>query len=302
MAGMDGILRRTIHENIILETRLAPGLWLIKADPVQIEQVILNLAVNARDAMPDGGRLTIETANRVLDQATAGHHISCEPGDYILLTITDTGHGMSEAVQQRIFEPFFTTKAPGKGTGLGLATVFGIVRQCGGHIELVSAEGVGTSFKIYIPCTWDTSIVLSQPAAETQNAVGNYTILVVEDNAEVRELTQLALQVHGYTLLSAQDGQEALKVAASHPGPIHLLLTDVVMPDLGGQALAEQLVTMYPGLRVVYMSGYADEIDLTDSAQTEAIFLQKPFRPTTLARKIQAMLSSERGNSNNPID
>jgi PAS domain S-box-containing protein len=300
VAGMDELLRRTIHENINLEIKLAPDLWPIKVDPVQIEQVILNLAVNARDAMPDGGQLIIETANLVLDQAAAGRHIGSEPGDYVHLIISDTGHGMSEAVQQRIFEPFFTTKALGKGTGLGLATVFGIVRQCGGHIELVSAEGVGTSFKIYIPCTWDTSLVLSQAATETQDAVGSHTILVVEDNAEVRELVQHALQAYGYTVLSAQDGQEALEVAASHPGPIHLLLTDVVMPDLGGQALAEQLVTLYPDLRVVYMSGYAGELALTDSTlQAEAIFLQKPFRPTTLAREIQAILGRDREILNN---
>ena len=300
MTEMDELLRRTIHENIILETRLASDLWPIKADPVQIEQVILNLAVNARDAMPDGGRLTIETANRVLGRAAAGYHISCDPGDYILLTITDTGHGMSEAVQQRIFDPFFTTKAPGQGTGLGLATVFGIVKQCGGDIEVASEEGVGTSFKIYIPCTWDASVALNQPATETPSVAGNYTILVVEDNAEVRELVQHALQAYGYTLLNAQDGQEALEVAAHHPGLIHLLLTDMVMPGLGGQALAEQLLTMYPGLRVVYMSGYADEVTLTDGPlQAEAIFLQKPFRPTTLAREIQVILGRARESLDN---
>ncbi|HEX9924699.1 MAG TPA: response regulator [Anaerolineae bacterium] len=291
---MDKMLRHIIREDISLEIALAPGLWPIKVDPAQMEQVIINLAVNACDAMLQGGRLSIETANIVLDIDQTDYHLGLQPGDHIVLTINDTGHGMSEKVRSHIFEPFFTTKEVGKGTGLGLASVFSIIKQNQGNIEVLSTEGIGTAFKIYLPRTQETSSLPRHPAPKTEIPAGNQTILVAEDNAEVRELTQRALQEHGYTLLRAQNGEEALALAARHPGPIHLLLTDVVMPGMNGQTLAKQLVRMYPDLKVLYMSGYTDEAIATNGVlDPDVIFLQKPFSPNTLALKVRAILGAD---------
>lgn len=291
VAGMDTLLSRVIGEDIILETELASDLWSVKVDPTQIEQVIVNLAVNARDAMPDGGRLTIETANVLLDEVYVRQHWQTQPGEHVLLAISDTGLGMSEEVQAHIFEPFFTTKAQGKGTGLGLATVYGIVRQSGGHIWLYSEPKSGTTFKIYLPRVQEKTVALDQTGANAEMLSGDETILLVEDDAEVRDLVRRVLQTQGYTLLEAEDGERALQVAADYAGSIHLLLTDVIMPGMSGKTLADQLVQLRPGIKVLFMSGYTDNAIMHHGVLDPGItLLQKPFGPTVLARKVRYVL------------
>ncbi len=288
------MLRPIIGEDIQLETNLKSDLWLVKVDPTQMEQVIINLAVNARDAMPDGGRLTIEAINIMLDDDYVARHVGTKPGEYVLLAVTDTGHGMSQEVQSRIFEPFFTTKKVGKGTGLGLATVFGIIKQNEGHISVSSVEGAGTTFKIYFPRTEKFALVSTRPEAKTELHAGNKTILLVEDNSEVRSLIRQVLQKQGYALLEAQDGQEALQVTARHTGPIHLLLTDMIMPGMSGKSLAERLSQMRDNLKIMFISGYVDsEIMNEKPLNSDAVFLQKPFTPSTLARKVQDLLGDK---------
>lgn len=291
---MDQMLRRIIGEDIKLETMLAPNLWLIKADPTHIEQVIINLAVNARDAMPRGGRLMIETNNVILDKENAAQNIGVQPGNYVLLTIADSGHGMSQSVQEHIFEPFFTTKEVGKGTGLGLATTFGIVKQNGGNILVESEEGLGAIFKVYLPGSTETHpSPLPPPEVELALLPGQETILVVEDDAEVRGLTRRILQKHGYTLLEVQNGQEALQLVARYPGPIHLVLTDMIMPGSNGKVVAEELIRLRPTLKVIFMSGYNYNI-LAEAGPSSAgrPFLQKPFTSKTLIHKIRTVLDS----------
>jgi CheY-like chemotaxis protein len=290
--AMKKILERTIGENISLETLLRPDLWLVEVDPSQIEQVIVNLVVNARDAMLHGGCLTIETDNIILDEEMAGL-MEVEAGDYLLLSISDTGVGMSEMVRTHIFEPFFTTKEVGKGTGLGLATVFGIVKQNRGHIEVYSQEGEGTTFKIYLPRALEDTGAGVEVGDEEKLPGGSETILLVEDDAEVRKLTERILQRQGYLLLAVEDGQEALELLDHYAGPIHLLLTDVIMPGISGRALAEQLRQQQPSLKILFMSGYADNILGAQGVLTpEVAFLQKPFSPSTLARKVRAALDN----------
>jgi PAS domain S-box-containing protein len=295
VGDMSKMLRHIIGEDVRLRTRLASGLWPVVVDPAQIEQVIVNLAVNARDAMPHGGELTIETAGVTLDDGYVASHLGVKPGDYVLVAVSDTGVGMSREVQAHIFEPFFTTKERGKGTGLGLATAYGIVRQGGGEIQVYSEEGVGTTFKIYLP----RSRKAIGPSARSKLEVveepspGSETILVIEDNAGVRELARLALQQRGYVVLEAENGQEALEVAAHHSGSIHMLLADVVLPGLSGVALVKQLAEFQPGLKTLFMSGYADEtIAYHGLLEPGVALLQKPFCPTTLARKVRAVLDT----------
>jgi PAS domain S-box-containing protein len=289
--AMEKILRRIIGEDVVLETCLAHDLWPVKLGRVQIEQVILNLAVNARDAMPTGGRLAIETANVVLDEAYAASQVEVEPGEYVLLRVSDTGVGMSQQVQAHLFEPFFTTKERGKGTGLGLATVYGIVAQSGGHIRVESEPGAGSIFTIYLPRCREPLPAPSEPGVERVVPDGVETVLVVEDDAPMRELAHLVLKQQGYTVLEAEDGPGALRLAADHAGPIHVLLTDVIMPRMCGQALAQQLAGLCPGLRVVYMSGYPDdEIAQYGELEADAAILHKPFSPMDLARKVRAVL------------
>jgi PAS domain S-box-containing protein len=288
---MDKMLQRIIGEDINLETRLAPGLWSVRIDPTQIEQVILNLAVNARDAMPGGGSLTIKTANVVLNEDFAARHVEVQPGDYVLLEIGDTGMGMSPEVQAHIFEPFFTTKENGKGTGLGLATVYGVVKQSGGHIQCHSQEGMGTTFNIYLPRAEASARPVARQEPTQGIPSGGETILLVEDNDEVRDLAQRVLKRQGYTLLQARNGQEALQLAASHPGPIHLLLTDVIMPGISGVTLAEQLAHTRSDSKVLFMSGYTDEkIEHHGVLEPGVAFLQKPFSPMELARRVRVVL------------
>ncbi len=291
VADMDRMLRHIIGEDIELETILAPELWPVKVDPAQIEQVIVNLAVNARDAMPNGGRLTVEANNVVLEEDYAAHHPEVEPGEHVLLAVSDTGVGMSHEVQAQIFEPFFTTKEVGKGTGLGLATVYGIVKQSGGHIGVHSEEGHGTTFKVYLPRAEEVARPVAPQQGMADTPAGDETILLVEDDDEVRDLARQVLQGLGYTLLEAAGGQEALRLAAGHPGPIHLLLADVVMPGMSGMALAEQLVGSRPDLKVLFMSGYIDEAIAHHGVLEPGIpFIQKPFSPIALARKVREVL------------
>jgi PAS domain S-box-containing protein len=293
VGDMDTILRRVIGEDIELITELEPDLWLVKVDPTQIEQVVVNLAVNARDAMPGGGRLTIETANVVLDEDYVGGHLGVQPGEHVLLAVSDTGLGMSDEVKAHIFEPFFTTKERGKGTGLGLATVFGIVKQSGGNIWVYSEEGHGTVFKIYLPRAVDVAEPPAMPEAKEEVWAGSETILLVEDDEDVREVARAVLQSHGYTVLEAHTGPEALQISLQHPGPIHLLLTDVIMPGMSGTALVQDLMQTRGTLKVLFMSGYADDAIVHHGVLDSGVaFLPKPFSPRALARKVRAVLDA----------
>jgi PAS domain S-box-containing protein len=292
VAEMDKMLRRLIGEHIALVAVLAPDLGRVRADPNQIEQVIVNLAVNARDAMPDGGKLTVETANVDLDEAFAQAHLGSVPGSYALLAVTDTGAGMDATVRAHLFEPFFTTKEVGKGTGLGLATVYGIVKQSGGYISVYSEPGHGSSFKIYLP---RIATPAEAPAGPQKGgpAPGSETVLVVEDEPAVLTLSRRALEAQGYVVLAASDPLAALRVVERHGGTIHLLLTDVVMPGLSGRELADRLTAQRPGIRVLFMSGYpGDAVVQHGTLPSGSAFLQKPFSPDGLARKVRDVLDA----------
>ncbi len=291
---MDKLLRRLIGEDIELATLLETDLWRVRADPGQIEQVIINLAVNARDAMPNGGKLTIETKNVLLDHDYAHRHISASPGTYVLLAISDTGTGMDEETQGQIFEPFFTTKAPGYGTGLGLATCYGIVKQHGGNIWPYSEPGHGSTFKIYLPQFEAPAEARPQPIDAGGLPRGTETILLAEDEPSVRMLAARVLRSLGYTVIEATNGDEALKLAQSADGPvIKFLLTDVVMPQMSGQILAERIKEHHPDIKVLFISGYTDNaIVHHGELDRHVIFLQKPFSPSALARKVRAVLDA----------
>jgi two-component system cell cycle sensor histidine kinase/response regulator CckA len=294
VADMEKILRRLIGEDIQLETSSAPDLGLVKADRSQIEQVILNLAVNARDAMPQGGRLTIETANVELDASYSHPPAVLSPGKYVMLAVTDNGCGMDAETQAHVFEPFFTTKEKGKGTGLGLATVYGVVKQSGGYVWVYSEPGRGTSFKIYLPRIAETAVPAGREGKSDMQVPqrGSETILLVEDEKGVRELAREYLTSSGYTVIEAEDGHTALELAAMHVGPIHLLLTDVVMPGISGRELAERVGQIRPGIKVIYMSGYTDQAVVHHGIlENDAILLQKPFTLMTLAGKLREMLA-----------
>ncbi len=287
------MLKRVIGEDIELSIVPGANLGRVMADPGQIEQVILNLAVNARDAMPQGGRLTIETAKVDLDEAYAGLHVQVQPGNYVLLSVTDTGCGMDAETRTHIFEPFFTTKELGKGTGLGLSMVYGIVRQSGGHIWVYSEPGQGTTFKIYLPRV-EVQVPSSQGVqAPEVSCDGGETILLVEDEDLVRQIARRILQKHGYTILEARDGNEALHLLEEHQGPVDLMLTDLVMPGLGGLELARRLITRRPNLKVLFMSGYAENgiADKAPSGQ-ELAYIQKPFAAQVLAREVRKVLDA----------
>jgi PAS domain S-box-containing protein len=291
--SVEKMLRRLIGEHIALHTSLDPKLGRVKADQGQMEQVILNLVVNARDAMPQGGRLTIETANVDLDEDYSRRHVPQQPGPYVRLTVSDTGIGMDAQTQSHIFEPFFTTKDIGKGTGLGLSTVYGVVRQSKGHIWVYSEPGLGTAFKIYLPLTSET-VSLEKPIADLVDPFhGTETILLVEDDESVRELARTLLEDGGYAVLEADRPERATEIARQHSGPIHLLLTDVIMPGINGPALARNLALLRPEMRVLYMSGYTGftHPKILDS---EAPHLSKPFTRETLLRKLHEELARER--------
>lgn len=289
----EAFLQRLLPENIQMKTVLQPDLWHVYADPTQIEQVILNLSINARDAMPEGGVLTIETANVTLDDIYAAHHSEVQAGEYVMLAISDTGIGMDERTLAHVFEPFFTTKEVGKGTGLGLSTCYGIVRQAGGHIWVYSEPGKGTTFKVYLPRTLETVVGLPKRPARRSAVGGHETILVVEDNDAVREVAVAALQAHGYRVLQAANGEEALQQVKDLEEPVHLLLTDVVMPGMSGAALAHQLRERYPHLKVLYTSGYTENVIVHHGVLEEGIaFLPKPYRPADLAHRVREVLDS----------
>ncbi len=288
------LLRRLIGEDIEVRTVLDPGLLPVKIDPGQMEQVIVNLAVNARDAMPGGGHLIIETANVNLDQPYVGGHSTVEPGQYVMLVVSDTGHGMDLETQSHIFEPFFTTKGPGRGTGLGLSTVYGIVKQSGGQIWTYSESGQGTTFKIYLPAVLGAGSELKGAALPTRKETrGTETILVLEDETSVRKLVQAMLGQQGYTILEAGSPVEALKYCKEHAGPIHLLVTDVVMPGMGGRQFAELAANYRSAMKVLYMSGYTgDSIAHHGALDPGVAFLQKPFSSESLLQKVREILNS----------
>ena len=290
--GLQKILRRVIGEDIELTITLAPDLESVRADVGQLEQVLMNLVVNARDAMPTGGRLTVETANVEHDPEYARDREAAAVRRFAMLAVTDTGCGMDEATRARIFEPFFTTKEIGKGTGLGLATVYGIVKQAGGFIWVYSEPGQGTSFKIYLPAV-DATAERTTAAATTPAPRGTETVLLVEDAAAVRAVTKQMLERQGYTVLEAPDGEAGLRLAQRHRGVIHLLLTDVVMPRVGGRELAEQLTRLRPDVKVLYASGYTDDSVVRHGIlESGTAYLQKPFSPESLARKVRDVLDA----------
>jgi CheY-like chemotaxis protein len=292
--GVEGMIRRLLGTDVEIATRLAADLGRVRADAAQLEQVILNLVVNARDAMPRGGRLTIETADVELDADYARRHAAVVAGPYVMLGLSDTGHGMDEATQARLFDPFFTTKAQGLGTGLGLATVYGIVQQSGGNIWVYSEPGRGTTFRIHLPRIEaelePAPPALRRPAAGSR---GDETILLVEDQESLRKLVTRVLENAGYTVLAAADGPAALAAAENHGGPIQLLLTDVVMPQMSGPELVERLRRERPELRALLMSGYTEDAVLREGELPAATgFLGKPFTSANLAATVRAALDA----------
>ncbi len=288
---MDKMLRRLIGEDIELSTVLGPDLGRIKADQGQLEQVLLNLVVNARDAMPEGGKLLIDTQNMVMDEAFVRRYpYPVQTGPYVCLTVTDSGVGMDAETKARAFEPFFTTKEKGKGTGLGLSTVYGVVKQSGGYIDIYSAPGAGTTFKIYLPRV-DEAIKAEAPVGAATSFTGTETILLAEDETSLRTLTRNTLELCGYKVLEAKDGVEALEVSDRYKGPIDLLLTDMVMPGMGGHALAQELTRRRPEIRLAYMSGYTGQsVGSQGPVDPGSVFLLKPFTRELLTRKIREAL------------
>lgn len=292
---MEKMLQRLIGEHIDLRTLLSTDLGQVKADPGQIEQVILNLMVNARDAMPDGGKISIQTANVFLDEDYAARHVASSPGWYAMLAISDTGRGMDEETQKRMFEPFFTTKGE-KGTGLGLSTVYGIVKQSGGNIWVYSEPRHGTTLKVYLPLV-DEPVELPEAVPKPVSLKGTETILLAEDEEAVRNLVRVSLQTAGYTVLEATNGGDALLLAQSYQGPIHLMITDVVMPKMSGRELVEQLTELRPSMRILYMSGYTDDAIVHHGTLEEGVpFIEKPFSPDALTRKVREVLDSPAGD------
>jgi two-component system, cell cycle sensor histidine kinase and response regulator CckA len=291
VSDMDKMLRRLIGEDVELSTVLGPNLGRLKADQGQLEQVVMNLVVNARDAMPQGGKLVIDTQNMVMDEAFVRRYpYPVQPGPYVCLTVTDSGIGMDAETKARAFEPFFTTKEKGKGTGLGLSTVYGVVKQSGGYIDIYSAPGAGTTFKIYLPRV-DEAIKAEAPAGTATSFTGNETILLAEDETSLRTLTRNTLELCGYKVLEAKDGIEALQVSDGYKGSIDLLLTDMVMPGMGGRTLATELTKRRPEIRLAYMSGYTGQaVGSQGPVDPGSVFLLKPFTRELLTRKIREAL------------
>ncbi len=290
--GFHTMLTRLVRESIALKMKLDANLHPIRGDKGQLEQVLLNLVVNARDAMPAGGVLSIVTENVTLDETYATTHVDVEAGSYVLLAVSDTGHGMDAETQQRIFEPFFSTKERGAGTGLGLSTVFGIVKQHGGNVLVYSEPGVGTSFKIYLPSTEETSVIDKPVIGNDTKLSGTETVLVVEDNEDVRRLVCTAVKSYGYTVLEAKNPVAAIALAAKSDNHIDLLLTDVIMPTMNGQDLYMVLGASHPDMRVLFMSGYTDDVIADQKLlSNELHFVQKPFDIETLLKKIRQALA-----------
>jgi signal transduction histidine kinase len=291
LRDLDKMLRRVIGEDIELVTLLAEDLGRVKTDHGQMQQVIMNLAVNAKDAMPNGGKLTIETANVELDETYARSHVAVIPGRYAMLSVSDTGVGMTAEVKEQVFEPFFTTKEKGKGTGLGLSTVYGIVKQSGGNIWVYSEPGQGTTFKIYLPRVDEPLEELKEKAEVKEIPLGSETILVVEDEGEVRKVAVRILSGQGYKVLEASHGNDAMLVCKQHEGPIHLMVTDVVMPNMSGHELAKRLKAFHPEMKVLYMSGYTDNAIVHHGVLEKGMnYIQKPFTVEGLAKKVREVL------------
>jgi PAS domain S-box-containing protein len=292
--NLSEMLQRLIGENIELGLLLKPGLGQVKADPGQIEQVLMNLVVNARDAMPDGGTLLIETANVELGANYGSERVAVQPGPYIMLTVTDSGHGMDPETQKQVFEPFFTTKEVGKGTGLGLSTAYGIVKQSGGYIWVCSEIGKGTTFTIYLPRVDEQMSMACEDATQTALPKGSGTILLVEDEPMVRNIARTTLEMSGYKVIEAANGREALHIVDQKQEPIDLVLTDVIMPQMGGRELAAHLSARLPATKILYMSGYTDDALMHHGVlETNIAFLEKPFTPDTLSHKVRDLLEQK---------
>jgi two-component system cell cycle sensor histidine kinase/response regulator CckA len=291
--NLQQMLKRLISEQVKLVTKLQPRLGLVRVDPGQLDQVIINLAVNARDAMPDGGRLVIETANARFDRAYTAQHFDIQEGSYVMLAVSDTGSGMDHDTQLRIFEPFFTTKEGGKGTGLGLATVYGIVKQSGGHLSVYSEVGHGSSFRLYLPMLSDAAIAAAAPEESAVRARSGETILLVEDDESVRRLARVVLEEHGYRVMAVSTCAEAIARSERHEGMIDLLLTDVVVPDGSGRSIAEQICAQRKDLKVLYMSGHTDDTVIHHGVvESGAAFIHKPFTTAALTRKVRETIDS----------
>jgi two-component system, cell cycle sensor histidine kinase and response regulator CckA len=290
---VEKLLKRLIGEDVQLTIHLQPNAGNIKVDPSQLEQILMNLAVNARDAMPDGGKLILETAFVELDETYARQHLGAKAGDFVLIAVSDTGTGMDSQTMARIFEPFFTTKPEGRGTGLGLSTVYGIVKQNNGYVMAYSEEGHGTTFRIYFPSVRGTPELRVQKSDPGEFAKGSETILLVEDEASLRELAREILEANGYKVIEAERGESAIRLVEQSYTPIHLLLTDVVMPGMGGKQLATRLLELRPGLRVLYMSGYTDDvINNRGVLREDTLLLPKPFTRAALLRRVREALDS----------
>ena len=293
-AAFDKTFWRLLGEDIKLVLRLAPDLGLTMADPGQIEQVIMNLVINARDAMPGGGTLIIETANVEISDAYAAIHAGVKQGSYVQLAVTDTGSGMDAVTKARLFEPFFTTKERGKGTGLGLSTVYGIVKQSGGGITFYSELGIGTTFRVFLTRDWSVPALTAEPTRIQERPTGNEAILLVEDEEPIRKFGRRCLEEAGYRVLTAGDGEEALRICTEHDGNLDLVLTDVVMPRMSGGVLAQKLSETRPALKVLFMSGYTDAAIVQHGVQhAGSRFLGKPFSPTSLLRKVREVLDDD---------
>ena len=291
LADLDKMLRRLVTENITLEIAMSPELHTVRADSGQLEQVIVNLVVNAADAMPDGGRLTLETQSVTLDEGYVTTHAEAQSGPHVALIVSDTGHGMDAETRERIFEPFFTTKTRERGTGLGLATVHGIVKQSGGHITVYSEPGRGTTFKVYLPVVAGQAALSAGDSAPAPTQGGSETLLLCEDDHAVRELTARVLAAAGYTVLAAAGGKEALKLAAAHEGPLDLLITDVIIPDLNGRQLSDTLQGQRPGLPTLFISGYTSNVIAHHGVLNEGVeFLEKPFTRNRLLARVREVL------------
>jgi two-component system, cell cycle sensor histidine kinase and response regulator CckA len=287
---LERLVPRLIGEDVAVVIALDPELAAVRADPRQLEQVVLNLVVNARDAMPEGGRLTLETAMDLVSESDPRASPDLPPGRYAVLTVSDTGTGMDPAIVPNIFDPFFTTKEPGRGTGLGLATVYGIVKQGGGHVEVDTAPGAGATFRLWFPAATAESAVAAAPSAASPGPRGSETVLLVEDEESVRVFASKALEKQGYRVLQARHGRDALLRLSEHDGPVHLVITDIVMPEMGGGELARRLAGERPEVPVLFMSGYTDDEVAQRGLGAEQGFLQKPFTSDGLARKVREAL------------
>jgi NO-binding membrane sensor protein with MHYT domain/nitrogen-specific signal transduction histidine kinase/CheY-like chemotaxis protein len=295
------MLSRLVGEHIQVGLVRDPDLGMVRADPTQLEQVVVNLVVNARDAMPEGGKLTIETQNVELEPGYSSQLIGTPPGSYVMMAFTDTGIGMDPATQARIFEPFFSTKARDKGTGLGLSTVYGIVKQSGGNISVYSEPEYGSTFKVYLPRVHEVAPAIAPAEAQASNLTGTETVLIVEDETAVRELAARVLQLYGYQTLVATDGEEALALAQQHNGPIHLMVTDLVLPHMSGQQAAERLARFRPEARVLYMSGFTESaLAHQGDLGSAPAFIEKPFAPLALATKVREVLAESATSPGSP--